>query len=179
MKQTFLTVLFFLSIIKLFGQKDFTDDNTNIYKFGVRIVTTYTGVGEYYIVHPTKDKLNIIQKLDYQNFIMQILGTEASVANEKNQNFFQYYKIKDPDVVAQIWRLRYALYPFACQDCDTMGWTYNMTNPFMPTPKQMIILQKYGIKNISDIIYGENLFLLLRDMEDKNWVTAFVNASKQ
>lgn len=171
--------MLFLFFFELFGQKDFTDDKTNIYKFGVRIVTTYTGVGEFYIVHPTKEKLNIIEKLDYQNFIMQIMGKEVSLANEKNENFFQNYKIKDPDIVAQIWRLRYALYPFACQNCDTMGWTYNMSNPFMPTEKQMIILQNYGIKNITDIIYGEKLFMLLKDMENKNWVTAFVNASKQ
>lgn len=176
MKKNLFAILLIFFTLNALSQKDFEDEKVDIYKFGVRIIPTATGVGEYFIVKPMKDGCQIVQVLTFDSFLRQIMGKEESIANIQKKDYFQVYGINDPYIVAQLWRLRYYRYPFENFSNDTLGWTYNKANPFMPTTKQMKILSNYGLRSFSDIIFGENLFRLLKDMENIQWVENFVNA---
>ena len=45
-----------------------------------------------------------------------------------------------------------------------------------PSSEQLRYLQQnYGIKFITDYIYGKNLFQLLKDMQDPNWVSNYMS----
>ena len=41
--------------------------------------------------------------------------------------------------------------------------------PFLPSDTQMKILNQYGMKRMSDYIYGENAFMLLYNMSVDQW----------
>lgn len=85
--------------------------------------------------------------------------------------------------VDDLWRLGYSDYPYGPSgakdpkktnvlnpDGPGPGWA---RNPISPSEGQTTILQGYGVKFFNDIIYGENLFRLLRDMQDNDWVARY------
>jgi len=80
--------------------------------------------------------------------------------------------------VNQLWKLRYAIYPLAFANDDTLGWTNNVANPYMPKKGQMDILKNYGIEKINDYLWGDNLFRLLKDMSNKKWVEDYMKAEE-
>ena len=45
----------------------------------------------------------------------------------------------------------------------------------MPSEGQMDMLRAFGIKNINDYFWGENLLKLLNAMEDAGWVSEYQN----
>jgi hypothetical protein len=49
----------------------------------------------------------------------------------------------------------------------------NFDNEFMPTNAQMNILKGYGLQTINGYIYGENLFRLLKDIQNKQWIERY------
>ncbi|MCQ2975666.1 MAG: hypothetical protein MJ211_12765 [Bacteroidales bacterium] len=53
------------------------------------------------------------------------------------------------------------------------GWAGNQ---FKPTDAQMQILKKYGIHSLGDFCYGMFAFMLLRDMENGEWVIKYKDA---
>lgn len=179
MKKFSLFLLIFFAYIAANAQNNFVSDSTTEYKFAARIVPSDYGVGEYYIVYSTTNQFSVVEKLNFNSFVRQVMGEEQSQANPWNKNLLKQNGIKDYYIIAQLWRLRYAIYPFAIKSQDTLGWTKNFANPFMPNAEQMKILQGFGIKTINDFIYGDNLFMLLKDMESKDWVMNYVNAGSQ
>lgn len=50
---------------------------------------------------------------------------------------------------------------------EDIGWG---ANRYRPSHKQTLFLQKYGINNIYDYFYGSNMFKLLRDMQNEDWI---------
>ena len=50
------------------------------------------------------------------------------------------------------------------------GWAKEKINP---SPGQQDILKKYGTTFFNDIIYGDNAFFLLHDMQDNDWVSTY------
>ncbi len=72
-----------------------------------------------------------------------------------------------------LWKLRYYTYPYKKNDSDTLGWTMNKANPWIPNSEQMKLLASYGMDTVSFIIFGEGLFKLLKDMNDPQWVAKY------
>ncbi|MCX6311957.1 MAG: hypothetical protein NT084_10030 [Bacteroidetes bacterium] len=84
-----------------------------------------------------------------------------------------------------LWRLGYNEYPYGSQTPSTKladgqtvinpaglgpGWA---RSPFKPSDGQINILQTYGAATFIDIIYGDNAFHLLHDMQDPTWVARY------
>jgi hypothetical protein len=84
-----------------------------------------------------------------------------------------------------LWRLAYSEYPYGSTTPSTPpanpqnvsnptgpgpGWAHS---PFRPSDGQIQILQSYGIVFYIDIIYGDNAFHLLHDMQDPVWVAKY------
>ncbi|HEU4717436.1 MAG TPA: hypothetical protein VFU15_06375 [Bacteroidia bacterium] len=87
--------------------------------------------------------------------------------------------------VDNLWRLYCGEYPFFIQSpvADTLhkqdiqdpgvsdaGWA---NDTLRPSDGQIGILQGYGVRFFTDIIYGENAFHLLHDMQDPAWVSNY------
>lgn len=84
-----------------------------------------------------------------------------------------------------LWRLAYSEYPFGNVTSSLPagspagvsnpigpgpGWA---RSPFKPSEGQIQILQSYGAATFIDIIYGDNAFHLLHDMQDPAWVSRY------
>jgi hypothetical protein len=87
------------------------------------------------------------------------------------------------NTVGDIWRLRYAEWPYYVApprnaNANTLtpfgpgpGWA---RKPLQPSEGQLEILKGYGVTDpMVDAIWGANAFRLLKDMQDPDWVTAY------
>ena len=113
--------------------------------------------GKWYAIYMTKT-----------DFLMQITGQQTSRANPNNINYMKEYKIYW-QTLDEMWKLRYSEFPYRKKYEDNeKGWA---KRKFMPSDGQLDYLKKnYGIKHITDFIYGKNLFKLLKNMQDPQWV---------
>ncbi len=121
--------------------------------------------------------------LTMDGFVNRAAGRERCAANIKSANFFNNFGIKNPGIVADLWKLRYREYPYYKEVRDSsdkvslQGWSTNDNSNVMPSEAQMAILKRYGINKISDYCYGLMAFMLLHDMEDPVWIEKYKNAS--
>ena len=104
--------------------------------------------------------------------------------NNFDEDFFEYQKknrynhsvtFLADSLIGNLWKLRFAKYPYG-GTLDTMGWTNNFDNKYMPRPEQMDILRGYGIDRIDDYIWGDNFFRLLKDCRNPAWRQAYSEA---
>lgn len=110
------------------------------------------------------------------SFVYQAKGRQLSKANPKGEDWFVSYGIKDPNTVNSLWKLRYREYPYFTQ-IPQKGWSSNDSIDWMPSKAQFKILSRYGINSLQDFCYGYRAFLLLKDMEDPQWIENYKNAS--
>ncbi|MBS1937174.1 MAG: hypothetical protein JST98_07895 [Bacteroidetes bacterium] len=120
-------------------------------------------------------------------FIRQAQGRTFSPANPDAEDLFRKYDVKactlPPDSAAMgfltdcstlddLWRLRYWEYPLkvAAGQNTPKGWS---EKPLAPSPRQMQILSCYGLRFTNGLIIGAELFHLLHDMGEKNWVNEY------
>lgn len=182
MKKILFGLIFVLTNTLLCAQVSFgEEENIKISFFAVRLVPTNNGVGLYYVIKINNNKITEATFLTKEEFIKQISGEMPSKANPTKENLFDKYKIKtegwyrktktanlyrvtNVKSIDNLWKLRYASYPFhnLSGRIDTLGWTNNFSNPFMPTVEQLSVLKQFGLKHINDFLYGENLFCCLK-----------------
>lgn len=175
MKKIIIILLFFAISFSVSAQEDFTDTQP-MYFFGVRIITTSNGVGQYFIIYAPNGKIENVQTISKANFEKQARGLTYSDANLKKEDMFTANGISNYKIHTFLWKLRYSIYPFATNMQNPNGWTHNAENEYMPRPEQMDILRGYGLKQINGYIWGDNLFRLFKDMETEEWVKAYVQA---
>ncbi len=116
-----------------------------------------------------------------QRFMYSALGYWPSLVNPTRENLLykngvdscfllkdEFDKIVDfyCPVFDQLWRIRFKAHPF---DQGLYGWGQG---EFKPSEAQLAYLsQQYGIHNLlTDYIYGEHLYKLLRDIQNNSWV---------
>ncbi len=129
----------------------------------------------FYEIHENQDHTFKYTQLTMDSFVNRAKGLERSNANPMGKNLFESFGIKNPSIVCHLWKLRYKEYPYWSQGKPEPGWANNEKSDIMPSPDQMRILSKYGIRRIQDLCYGEMAFLLLKDMEDSNWLSQYTN----
>ena len=129
--------------------------------------------------------------LTRDSFIRQIQGRTFSAANPDADDLFRVHNVAQctlpPDSAAMgfltdcstlddLWKLRYWEYPIKMEDGRQMakGWS---EKPLIPSPRQMTILNGYGMRFVNDLVTGEQMFRLLRDMGDRKWVVAYRNGA--
>lgn len=136
--------------------------------------------------------------LDYdviteRNWILIGAGDFKNLCNPKLENLFEknhipncsthYYPefrktITDCSLTNRIWKVRYDALPDGLKksgvkdyDSQGKGWANDKMHP---TVSQLEILKKYGIKTVSDAIYGDSLWLFLQDINDENWIKNYM-----
>lgn len=129
------------------------------------------------------------QPLNRESFIRQIQGRAFSKANPDGEDLFRKYGVKqctlpedsaalgfltDCSALDDLWKLRFWEYPLKVQEGQNarVGWA---GNPLRPDDRQLLLLGGYGMKYMLDLVIGENMFRLLRDMGDPEWVANYRN----
>jgi len=140
---------------------------------GFMLLPGSSSLVRYYEVHFNYNGTIKYTQLTMDSFMNRCAGRERSMANPTKANFFETYGIKDPNIVGQLWKLRYMEYPYKRMDNDTLGWSNNVECPEMPSQEQLAMLKQYGITRVQDLCYGHNMFLLLKDMSNNQWIARY------
>ena len=144
---------------------------------GFCLLPGFTGLVRFYQIHQDIDGKFKYSQISQDEFMHRLAGKIRSSANPKSENWFNTYGVKDPNIVTQLWKLRYKEYPYQTLGRPEQGWSSNDSIPDLPSPAQMDILANYGIKKISDFCYGQNVLMLFRDMCNSAWVEKYKNAA--
>jgi len=143
------------------------------YFLGYRIIPTYSSPIQFAIIYAPQGEPEEIKIISQNTFVAYATGTTKCDANPKKQNFFEVYAIAD-STVNQLWKLRYKKYPFKQEYSElNPGWSTNDSFPSMPSEKQFLILNQFGITKISDFCYGDNAFRLLKSIEQSDWIEIY------
>lgn len=130
------------------------------------------------------DQIVSVQNVSRQVFMYTAMGYYPGIVNMKRENLFfkngvdscflvkdEYDKIVDyyAPPIDSLWKLRYKDHPMLW---DEFGWS---NEPYKPAYNQMVYLDSmYGIKNVlTDYIYGDNLYSLLRDITKSDWISNY------
>ncbi len=181
MKTIKIIILFFAFFYthNVISQKDttyiFGEDTGEIeYFFGFNLTpNAMGGIVNYALVNPGDNGKRIIKQITQETFIAQALGKQQSLANPNATNFFKQFQINNPNIIGELWRLRYKEYPYFTREQMAPGWSSNDSIPFLPTVSQMKMLEKFGLFKLNDYIYGENAFKLLYLMENPEWIKTY------
>jgi hypothetical protein len=144
----------------------------------------------------------VVQSISRDEFLRIATGAQPSSANPTNENLFIKHEItqcswgKDTvmnhmlykggwqcSIVDDLWKLRYSEYPFQvpvtpgskvidplAEHIPTKGWAKQTS---APSDGQLNMLRAYGIVFVIDILYGDNAFRLLHDMQDPAWESRY------
>jgi hypothetical protein len=179
MKTIYLIILILVVSLRIHSQQDssisFGNDEDEIeYYFGFNLIPNASGALYHLaLIKPEKDGTFKIRQLTKDGFIAQAKGKEQSLANPKGIDFFKKYQIDNPNVIDDIWRLRYQDYPYLTRDKVEPGWSTNDSIPYIPSPTQSKTLEKFGMFRLNDYIYGENAFRLLHFMGKPEWIKLY------
>jgi hypothetical protein len=100
-------------------------------------------------------------------FIRQVSGNETSRANPNKINFFLEHQI-DPKILNELWRLKHDVFPYGKN--EQIGWG---TKLGVPSEAQFELLKEFGLNKMSDYVYGENLWRLLKKINDPLWTGTY------
>ncbi|MFP5471765.1 MAG: hypothetical protein ACLGGV_09225 [Bacteroidia bacterium] len=115
----------------------------------------------------------------YQINIFEAYGIDEcfyEISEEKNQITDKESPKKKCTTLDDLWRLHYKTHPqykinfFDGNESIFGGWSKEEKHP---SDGQLKILQDYGIVNTIDFFYGENMFLLFKDMQNPTWVAKY------
>lgn len=117
-------------------------------------------------------------------FMYAAFGYWPSPANPKRENLFEKYNVDSCyllendfnkivgyycPVFDDLWKLRFYEHPM---EYDLEGWSQGQYKPSIYQAE--ILRREYGINNVlTDYIYGDSLFKLLRDIQRPEWVWAY------
>ena len=178
-----LVILLFLFSLAgpglLFSQQDtsitFGNEEEEVeYFFGFNLIPNSVG-GLFHValIKPEKDGTYKIKQLTKENFVAQAKGKQVSLANPKGTDFFKKFQIDNPNIIDDLWRLRYKEFPYQTRTPVDPGWSTNDSIPFLPSPGQLKTLENFGMFRMSDYIYGDNAFRLLQMMTRPEWVKLY------
>lgn len=156
------------------------------YTFGMSLMTGMNSeLFTLFIVKEFEGRIIQTEPITRGQFMMQAQGAVPSKANPGGLNLFRKYEVagcllppelddgtrtvSDCGVFDELWKLRFWEYPFKQREGQHpgQGWAENRSQP---SPRQMLLLSGYGINSLHDLACGEDLFRLLRDIGDPDWV---------
>lgn len=160
------------------------------WEFALSLTTSTSGQPFCLFIVKMKDStVTESRPLSRESFIRQVQGRTFSAANPDADDLFRTHGVAQctlpPDSAAMgfltdcstlndLWKLRYWEYPLKLDDGRQMakGWS---ERPLAPSPRQMEILKGYGMRYVNDLVVGDQMFRLLRDMGDRKWIVAYRN----
>ncbi len=148
------------------------------------MVSTNSDLLTFAFLSTRGDQIVSVQNVNRQVFMYTAMGYYPGIVNLKRENLFtkndvdSCFLVKDDydriynyyaPAIDSLWKLRYKEHPLAY---DQYGWS---SESYKPAYNQMVYLDSvYGIKNVlTDYIYGENLYRLLRDITRSDWISHY------
>lgn len=156
------------------------------YTFGLTLTTGMNNeLFTLFVVKEFEGRVLKNEPLTRGQFVLQAQGGVPSNANPAGANLFRKYGVNsclppaelgdgrivmtDCGVFDDLWKLRFWEYPFRQAEGVHPGNGWAET-PNAPSPRQMLLLSDYGMLYMHSVVKGEDLFRLLRDMGDEEWV---------
>ena len=156
-------------------------------KFALSLGSTTDGqLFSLFIVKVVDDTVLVeSQPIPRLNFIRQVQGRAFSPANPDAENLFRTHGVKqclntvdsagfviDCSVLDDLWKLRFWEFPHQLPQGQhpVTGWA---AMKLRPDDRQMLLLSDYGMKYPLDLVIGDNMFRLLKDMGDEEWVANY------
>jgi len=148
----------------------------------VQLVPNHTDPVSHSIVTIYQGKVHSIRHLSRRDFILISTGAMRSPFNPESKNLLALrgidrcgYRIDtvtqnvrtDCACIDNLWRLRYDKHPLTNND---EGWARGGGTP---DASQMAMLQPFGLRKLHDLIYGDQLYALLRAVNDPQWVESY------
>jgi hypothetical protein len=175
----YVIIFLLMEVQTTYSQADtsftFGDEETDPEFFlGFNLVPDAMGdLCHFALIKPEKDGTIKIKQITRESFIAQAKGKEASFANPKSVDLFRKFTIENPNIINELWRLRYKDYPYQTKDPIDPGWSTNDSIPFLPSKTQFKTLENFGMFRMNDYIYGDNAFRLLQMMTKPEWVKIY------
>jgi len=146
-------------------------DSTKIAKsyFGLSLQPNYNDVITYAIININEKGVVNRTFLNRKDWLFQIIGFQQSKVNPESKNLLKDAGIEGPEILDELWKLRYSEPQYESSTSEK-GWA---AKERMPSEGQMEMLRQFGIKNINDYFFGDNLLKLLNAMEDPGWVSEY------
>jgi len=155
------------------------------YVFGMSLATGQNGqLFTLFVVKVHEGQVLESTPITRDQFIRQVQGRTFSKANPDGEDLFRKYGVTactlpedsaalgyltDCITLDNLWKLRFWEYPLALVSGERTGKGWS-EKPTVPSDRQQLLLQGYGIDHPTDLCLGEDLFRLLRDMGDPEWV---------
>lgn len=134
------------------------------YSFSISLISgANSSPVSFGIYRQNPDSTTEIIFLTQDAFLRQASGHENSRANPEKINYFNKYGI-DTKVLDQLWKLKYEQFPY--ENNDEFGWGSSMG---VPSEGQFSLLSNFGIQHITDVCFGENVWLFLQKVSDPVW----------
>lgn len=183
-----LLILTFFSLLTCFPAlaQDFgSDDEVSSFGseeemsdfFGFMLLPGTNLLERFYEIHINHDGSIKYTQLTMDGFVNRAKGLERSVANPEKKDFFAEFNIKNPGVVADLWRLRYKEDPYDPMFSELkLGWANNPECDWLPSAEQFDMLKQFGIETIHSLCYGDKAFMLLYYMSQADWIAKYKGA---
>ncbi|MBK6629442.1 MAG: hypothetical protein IPG35_17950 [Flavobacteriales bacterium] len=154
------------------------------YSFGISLATSLNSqLMSCFVVKVFEGEVIATEPLTRDQFLLQVRGLAQSKANPHGTDLFAEHgvdacKVQQAEdgrrivpyceVLDDLWKLRFWEYPLHVQDGQRVGkgWA---EEPLNPSPRQMLLLSKYGLRHPTDLCHGEAMFRLLSDVSDPDW----------
>lgn len=151
----------------------FAQDSSHMAKkyFAISLQPNFQGIVTYAIVEINNEG-KVVNRIfmKRQDWLLQMVGMQKSMANPEGKNLMKDAGIEGPDILDDLWKLRYGEAPY--EGTKEKGWAAKAR---MPSEGQMQMLSRFGIHAINDYVYGQALLDLLNAMEDPAWVSEYQN----
>lgn len=168
------TILIIIVIVFYFNVSAFSQiDSSKVAKryFGLSLQPNFQNIITFAIIEISDTGVVSRIFLSRRDWLHQIVGIQQSTVNTQSKNMLKDAGIDGPEILDELWKLRYSEPPYAGSPPEK-GWA---AKERMPSEGQMDMLRAFGIKNINDYFYSDNLLKLLNAMEDPGWVSEYQN----
>lgn len=157
--------------------------------FAIGLFTSaHSSMITYAFVTMMGDRFVSAEVVRKDRFMYAAFGHWPSPANLKRENLFEKYNvdscylIKEGSKVKgyyaypfdQLWKIRFFENPY---EYDQKGWSQGQYSPSVA--QKQFLKKEYGINNIlTQYIYGDTLFKLLRNVQSPAWIIEYSTAAK-
>lgn len=132
----------------------------------------------------SEDKIVGKRFVGEHEFMKMIAGKHPSKANPSMVNLFEYIGFDDCGLILNeytkryetyvcppfedLWKIWYQSHPFSYEAED--GWAHT---PYSPSTLQIKKLAEYGVYHKGSLIYGDNMWQLLLDIQKPEWIEEY------
>lgn len=170
----------FLALL-LYSNTSSSENSTPFAKrvLAIQLMPNWEGAVTFAIATEMNGEIKSLKHVSKRQFILIGSGKMKHVANPEQRNFFAEHGIPNCDViydqtlrmhefecdpVANLWKLRLKN---GRNDQSIQGWA---RYPSAPDATQIGMLNTFGITRLNDFIFDEDVFNLLKAVNDPTWV---------